>query len=551
VIEDRAGNPARSGDNAGSCRSKVTRGHTYLDGQVGRQPGDSAHAGILRLPARDRLPSAGRKSQRFFRSLAAGRQRVADDDRPQAASSLDGMKRAGTWVLLTAIASVIASVSLALIPQLHLAYPWQAENLALQAAGSVIALLACFMVFGRLRRRTRLNELMLACALAVLALSNLFLVTVPIVAGWAPDDLTVWAAPTARSLGALLVLLAAFVPTRRLRRSSLVLAAGASGVIAVLLVTPALVHTLARRLPSRVIASLAPASSARPDLHVHLAQLVLELAVATLYAVATYGFLRLARQLGDEFFGWLAIAAVLAAASHVNYLLYPAINSQSLYTGDAFRYAFYAVLLVGSMREIWSYWRALSRAAVLEERQRIACDLHDGLAQELAYLERNLDSLNGTADENSLRRLRRAVERAQLESRRAINTLAAPSGQPFEVALANAVTEVAERFHVDVNLDVTTNIQLSAARREALVRIACEAVTNAARHSGAHRVNLVLEHDGPGIRMRVSDKGHGFNITATGDGFGLTSMRERARSVGGELLISSTPGHGSQVEVAV
>ena len=54
---------------------------------------------------------------------------------------------------------------------------------------------------------------MLACALAVLALSNLLLVTVPIVAGWAPDDLTVWAAPAARSLGALLFVLAAFVPT--------------------------------------------------------------------------------------------------------------------------------------------------------------------------------------------------------------------------------------------------------------------------------------------------------------------------------------------------
>ena len=461
------------------------------------------------------------------------------------------MRVVGTMVVSIAIASALATVALALIPQLHLAYPWQAENLAMQTAASMISLLTCFLVFGRLRRRTRLNELMLACALAVLTLSNLFLVTLPIVAGWAPDDLTVWAAPTARSLGALLFLLSAFVPTRRLQRSGLVLATCAGGVTIVLLVTTVLVHTFARRLPARVIASLAPASSARPDLHVHLVQLALELAVAAFYGLATVGFLRLARRLGDEFFGWLAIATVLAATSHVNYLLYPAINSQSLYAGDAFRFAFYAVLLMGSMREIWSYWRALSRAAVFEERQRIACDLHDGLAQELAYLERNLDSLSGTADENSLHRLRRAVERAQLESRRAINAMVAPSGQPFEVALAKAVTEVAERYHVDLDLDLTSNVRLSAARREALVRIACEAVTNAARHSGASLVNLGLEHDGSGVRLRVSDKGHGFDIAAPGDGFGLTSMRERARSVGGELLVSSRPGHGSQVEVAV
>ena len=66
-------------------------------------------------------------------------------------------------VVWTAIASAVATVALALIPQLHLAYPWQAENLALRAAASTIALLTCFLVFGRLRRRTRLNELMLAC----------------------------------------------------------------------------------------------------------------------------------------------------------------------------------------------------------------------------------------------------------------------------------------------------------------------------------------------------------------------------------------------------
>jgi signal transduction histidine kinase len=274
--------------------------------------------------------------------------------------------------------------------------------------------------------------------------------------------------------------------------------------------------------------------------------------VAVLYGVATAGFLRRSKRLGDEFCGWLAIAGVLAAASHVNYLLYPAANSQFLAVGDLFRFAFYAVLLVGSMREIWSYWHALSRAAVLEERQRIACDLHDGVAQELAYLARNLYALSGAVDEECLGRLRRAVERAQRESRRAISAMAAPGGQPFEVALAEAVTEVAERYHVELDVDLTCGIQLSASRREALVRIACEAVTNAARHSGVSKVNLGLEREGSGVRLRVSDKGHGFDTAVPGSGgFGLTSMRERAHSVGGELLVTSAPGRGSQVEVAV
>ena len=65
-----------------------------------------------------------------------------------------------------------------------------------------------------------------------------------------------------------------------------------------------------------------------------------------------------------------------------------------MHTGDILRLCFYATLLAGSMREIFSWdWSALSNAAVAEERRRIARDLHDGLAQELAYLSRNLDSV--------------------------------------------------------------------------------------------------------------------------------------------------------------
>ena len=451
-------------------------------------------------------------------------------------------------VIVTAIVLVVVTVALALAPQLHVGYPQEAADLALDTAASVIGLLACFLVFGRLRRRTRLNELLLAGALAVLALSNLFLCTVPVVAGWAPDDLTVWLAPVAISFGALLFVLAAFLPDRQLRPSGPLLVVGAGAVITALLVILVLVPAFARSLPPQAAASLASGSSIRPDLHP--AQFSLQLAGAVLYGAAAVGFLRSSRRRHDEFLGWLAVAAMLAAASQVNYLL-SATNPQSAYGADALRCLFYAVLLLGSMREIWSYWHALSQAAVLQERQRIACELHDGVAQELAYLARNLESLDGEADEDSLGRLRRAVERARLESRRVISGAAAPGSEPFEVALAEAVTEVAERYHVKLDLDIAPDVRLPAPRREAFVRIACEAVANAARHSGADKVDLRLERDGAGARLWVSDEGHGFDPADPGGGFGLSSMRERARSVGAELVVSSVPGHGSQVEVTL
>jgi signal transduction histidine kinase len=452
--------------------------------------------------------------------------------------------------VVTAIVLVTVATAVVLAPQFHPGYRREAEDLTIETAMSVIGLLAYLMIFARLRHRTRLNELMLACAVAVLALSNLFLVTVPAVAGWAPDNLTVWGAPVAGSFGALLLVLAAWAPARQLRPPGPLLVVGLGGVTAALLLTLVLIPALARSLPPQVVASLVPDSSARPDVPLQLAQLGLQLAMAVLYAAAAIGFRRRFRRGSDEFLGWLTVAAVLAAAAQVTYLL-DATDPQFLYGGDAFRCAFYVVLLIGSMRDIWSYWRAQPAAAVLEERQRIACELHDGVAQELAYLARNLESLDGGPNQDDLDRLRRAVERARVESRRVISAAAAPSGQPFEVALAAAATEVAERFHVELDLDLTYDIRLPAPRREACVRIACEAVANAARHSGADRVNLGLERDGSGVRLWVSDEGHGFDPADPGGGFGLTSMRERAHSVGAQLVVSSVPGHGSQVEVAL
>ena len=462
-----------------------------------------------------------------------------------------GMRGGGAAALVIAVVSCVATFAVALLPQLHFAYRQPLMHVALETAASLIALLAGFLVFGRLRRASRLNELLLACALALLTLLNLFFLTMPALAQLVPHGQVAWAELIGSSLGAILFALAAFAPRRRLRRPGLVLAGGAAGVATAVLAAAGLLGEFTERSPQVAVATLPPQSPVPADLYARPTVLALQLFMSLLYGLAAVGFLRRSRRLGDEFFGWLAIAAVLAAASHVNYFLYPSLYSQWVHTGDVFRLCFYAVLLVGSMREIWSYWHALSEAAVDEERRRIARDLHDGLAQELAYLARNLDSLDGETGDGTLKRLRGAVERAQLESRRAVSTLAAPSGQDVDVALAEAVSEIAERFHMGLDLDLVRGVRLPAARAEALVRIACEAVTNAARHSGASRVRLNVERDGPRVRLRVSDRGRGFDTMVPGSGFGLVSMRERARSVGGELRISSAPGRGSKVEAAL
>jgi signal transduction histidine kinase len=455
-------------------------------------------------------------------------------------------------LIATAVISGLATAAFLVLPQLDPINRWPLVRIAIETAGSLVALFAAFLVFGRLRRRAYLNELLLAAAMAVLAISNLLFVTVPTVADWAPDDLTIWSAPLARALGAVLFIAAAFMPRRELRRAGATIWLTAAAVVTVIGLTAILVHEFPAYWAPRFAATFTPQAVAQPALRAHPVLFASQLLVALLYGLAAIGFFNRAKRLGDDFFAWLAGAAILAVVSHINYSLFPASYSQSvLYTGDIFRFAFYAALLLGCLREIWSYWTVLSDVAVHEERRRMARDLHDGLAQELAYISRHLDLVTGEANADTIGRLRPAVERAQLALRQAISALAPLRHQTVEIALAEAVSEIADRAKLDLQMDIVPGLQLPPARAEALVRIACEAVTNAARHSGVKSVTLRLERDGCFARLRVADRGRGFDTAATHGGFGLIAMQERARSVGGELRIHSSPGRGSEVRADV
>jgi signal transduction histidine kinase len=441
-------------------------------------------------------------------------------------------------------ASGAATAAIVLLPQLRAGYWRSALHVTLETATLPIALFAAFLAVSRLRRHPLLNELMLASALVVLPVSSLFFVTLTLLDLPPPSGLTVTAALAGDVLGALLFALAAFVPRRRLRQRERVLAGWAVAAGAALVF--ATVLAAARSHPR-----LAAAPQAVPGLHAPSALPAWQLVVAVLYALAAIGFLARFHRAGEELLGWLVIAAVLATAARVDDFLYPEPGPGSAYLGEAFQLFFWAVILTGLIQETQSYWRAQSEAAALRERRQVACDLHDGLTQELAYLARNLELLDGKTNAETLERLQQAVERAQVESRRTIRGLTAPNGQAFETTLAAAAGDIAQRFHIQLEFDATGDVQLPKAQAEAMVRIACEAVTNAARHSGASRVRVSLRQDGQHVHLQVNDAGCGFDPHAGGAGFGLVSMRERAHAVGGDLRISSIPGHGSAVEVVL
>jgi signal transduction histidine kinase len=243
----------------------------------------------------------------------------------------------------------------------------------------------------------------------------------------------------------------------------------------------------------------------------------------------------------------LAAASVLAAFARLHYFLYPSLYTDWVYSGDVFRLLFHTTVLTGAALEVHGYWRGQADAAVLEERRRIARDLHDGVAQELAYIKRNLQWLDDS--DRTVAGLRASSERALIESRRAIAALTDPGDRPLQAILAEAVQDVAARERIRAIVDLDEDAVATPEEREALLRIACEAVTNAARHGHSEVVRVELSA-GEMLTLRISDEGVGFDTDARVAGhFGLASMRGRALALGGDFRLSSAPGRGTDVEV--
>jgi signal transduction histidine kinase len=98
-------------------------------------------------------------------------------------------------------------------------------------------------------------------------------------------------------------------------------------------------------------------------------------------------------------------------------------------------------------------------------------------------------------------------------------------------------------------MDLANGIVLSPQEREAVLRIASEAVANAARHSGAETLRVYLERLDAGMRLGIVDDGEGFDEEQPRRGFGLVTMKDRADALGGKLRVDSRRGVGTKVEL--
>ncbi|MFC1978097.1 sensor histidine kinase [Chloroflexota bacterium] len=208
--------------------------------------------------------------------------------------------------------------------------------------------------------------------------------------------------------------------------------------------------------------------------------------------------------------------------------------------------------------------RRIEREAIIEERRRIARELHDGVAQSLGYLNLKTKlASDSVAAQNTVQALtelgdvRQVVQDTYEDIREAIDQLSTEiRSAPIIPALTNYIREFGDNNGIRTQFNVTKSFpQLSPVAELQLLRIAQEVLTNVRRHAQATEVEVKLDSTGEAVEMLVRDNGQGFNPTDLGQfppGYhGLNIIKERAEGLGGSVTISAAPGEGTAMTVSL
>lgn len=270
--------------------------------------------------------------------------------------------------------------------------------------------------------------------------------------------------------------------------------------------------------------------------------------------------------------GFLSVAMLIGAFAEIHFLFYPGVYGGLVTTSEALRLVFFVVLLLGISAESRSDLRALRTAyaaldrlrsseaerATLEERTRLARELHDGLAQDLWFAKLKHERLVPFVPEEQrplAAEVTEALDSAIAEARQAVVTMRAEDDRDvsLEELLSRAVNDFAGRSGVRADFSAADLPASLAPRTQVeVVRILQEALTNVRKHADATVVRVNAEVGDGQLQLSVIDNGRGFRPGETsGDGVGMQGMKERARLLGGELRVVSEPSAGTALHLTV
>jgi signal transduction histidine kinase len=428
---------------------------------------------------------------------------------------------------------------------IELLCPLAIEQPTLRAAIETVLTLSALIaagLFGSVFVQTRgLRDLLLFVALVEVALLDFWTYLVPVAIDLRTSRVLIAAPLVGKLVAGATMAAAALTPQDRrvLRRGSTLRLAAGWSILAVglAMATGLLLDTLAKSGPQFQRLALA----ARHPIWISLALGAAALLVWAAVAVA--------RDPGDRdssVAAPLSCGLILLATAQLYYLAKPAPGVGSVVPQEGIRLLGIALILTAAILREAETWRALADDAVTQERRRVARDLHDGLAQDLAFIAVHGERM--AQDEGRDHPLALAARRALAVSRGAIADLSASTAATTRDALRQLANELEARFEMRIVVE-GTDPRLSLSEREDVVRITREAIANAA-HAGAHHAIVSLTHRDGGLVLTVLDDGCGIDSTATArPGFGLRSMCERADALGGRLTAQEVRGGGTELKV--
>lgn len=253
------------------------------------------------------------------------------------------------------------------------------------------------------------------------------------------------------------------------------------------------------------------------------------------------GFLGASIRIGDDVFGNLYLGTIEGGFTE---------QDESLIRALA--------LIAGSAISTIRLQARLRRAAIIEDRQRIARDLHDSIIQDLFAVGLSLQALSARLPEEGMRAsLEEAASHLDdsiTSLRRFIFDLRPPQsgGRNLKDELSELLGRLAVPYEASVGIGVTGQVDdLPAELIEDVLQIVREAASNALRHSEADVVSVSVSRGVDRLVLTVTDHGKGFDFETVTLGMGLENIRSRAEAAGGDADISSKPGEGTTVRVVL
>jgi signal transduction histidine kinase len=268
---------------------------------------------------------------------------------------------------------------------------------------------------------------------------------------------------------------------------------------------------------------------------------------------------------------YLAAGFILAGFSQVHLAVNPGSYAALVTTGDLLRVTFYGALLAGVIVQSRSDARTIQAAneelrllrdaeidhALLEERARLAREVHDGLAQDLWYARlkqgRLAQLVEGDEEKALAQDVMDAIDSGIADARQTVMAMrAATTDATLLEVIERYVDDFGDRFALDVRFESSGSLPELTARAQAeVLRIIQEALNNVRKHADATVIRVHAAVEDGAMRISVADNGRGFVPGAASNGFGLVSMQERAGLIGAGLDVRSAPADGTRVTLSI